>query len=131
MTRDLKIDYPVAIDNDYAIWRAFNNQCWPAHYFIDAKGRIRYHHFGEGDYDESERRSSTNGACPAIGRWTQNMVPSTRKTEPSCTGFMHGIFIWCSDRGRKAGRLDSASPSMASCRGTVTARMLTPMDRAS
>jgi cytochrome c biogenesis protein CcdA/thiol-disulfide isomerase/thioredoxin len=52
---DLKIDYPVAIDNDYAIWRAFNNQYWPAHYFIDAEGRIRHHHFGEGDYDESER----------------------------------------------------------------------------
>ena len=52
---DLKIDYPVAIDNDYAIWRAFNNQYWPAHYFIDAQGRIRHHHFGEGDYDGSER----------------------------------------------------------------------------
>ena len=52
---DLKIDYPVAIDNDYAIWRAFNNQYWPAHYFIDAEGRIRHHHFGEGDYAESER----------------------------------------------------------------------------
>ena len=52
---DLKLDYPVAIDNDYAIWRAFNNQYWPAHYFVDAQGRIRHHHFGEGDYDESER----------------------------------------------------------------------------
>jgi cytochrome c biogenesis protein CcdA/thiol-disulfide isomerase/thioredoxin len=52
---DLKIDYPVAIDNDYAIWRAFNNQYWPAHYFIDAEGRIRHHHFGEGEYEESER----------------------------------------------------------------------------
>ena len=51
---DLKIGYPVAIDNDYAIWRAFNNQYWPAHYFIDADGRIRHHHFGEGDYDETE-----------------------------------------------------------------------------
>ena len=50
-----QITYPVAIDNDYAIWRAFNNQYWPAHYFIDAQGRIRHHHFGEGDYDESER----------------------------------------------------------------------------
>ena len=50
-----KIGYPVAIDNDYAIWRAFNNEYWPAHYFIDAKGRIRHHHFGEGDYDESEQ----------------------------------------------------------------------------
>ena len=50
-----EIAYPVAIDNDYAIWRAFKNQYWPAHYFIDAKGQIRHHHFGEGDYDESER----------------------------------------------------------------------------
>ena len=52
---DLKIGYPVAIDNDYAIWRGFNNQYWPAHYFIDAQGRIRHHHFGEGDYEGSER----------------------------------------------------------------------------
>ena len=52
---DLKIDYPVAVDNDYAIWRAFGNQYWPAHYFIDAQGRIRHHHFGEGDYDGSEK----------------------------------------------------------------------------
>jgi cytochrome c biogenesis protein CcdA/thiol-disulfide isomerase/thioredoxin len=52
---DLKIDYPVAVDNDYAIWRAFNNQYWPAHYFIDAEGRVRHHHFGEGEYAESER----------------------------------------------------------------------------
>jgi cytochrome c biogenesis protein CcdA/thiol-disulfide isomerase/thioredoxin len=52
---DLQIGYPVAIDNNYAIWRAFNNEYWPAHYFIDARGRIRHHHFGEGDYDGSER----------------------------------------------------------------------------
>jgi cytochrome c biogenesis protein CcdA/thiol-disulfide isomerase/thioredoxin len=51
---DLKIEYPVAIDNAYAIWRAFGNQYWPAHYFIDTEGRIRHHHFGEGDYEESE-----------------------------------------------------------------------------
>jgi thiol-disulfide isomerase/thioredoxin len=53
--RDLKIGYPVAVDNDYAVWRAFNNRYWPAHYFIDAEGRIRHRHFGEGAYDESER----------------------------------------------------------------------------
>jgi cytochrome c biogenesis protein CcdA/thiol-disulfide isomerase/thioredoxin len=52
---DLKINYPVAIDNNYAIWRAFDNEYWPAHYFIDAEGRVRHHHFGEGSYDESER----------------------------------------------------------------------------
>jgi cytochrome c biogenesis protein CcdA/thiol-disulfide isomerase/thioredoxin len=52
---NLKIDYPVAVDNDYAIWRAFNNEYWPADYFIDAKGQIRHHFFGEGDYAESEK----------------------------------------------------------------------------
>ncbi|MGE8280062.1 MAG: cytochrome c biogenesis protein DipZ [Stenotrophomonas sp.] len=52
---ELKVDYPVAIDNDFAIWRGFNNQYWPAHYFIDAQGRIRAHHFGEGNYAQSEQ----------------------------------------------------------------------------
>jgi len=52
---DLGVTYPVALDNNLAIWQAFNNQYWPAHYFIDAQGRIRHHHFGEGEYDESER----------------------------------------------------------------------------
>ena len=52
---DLGVTYPVAIDNDHAIWRAFNNNYWPAHYFIDGQGRIRAHHFGEGEYDQSER----------------------------------------------------------------------------
>jgi thiol-disulfide isomerase/thioredoxin len=51
----LGISYPVAVDNEYKIWRAFDNEYWPAHYFIDAKGQIRHHHFGEGDYDESEQ----------------------------------------------------------------------------
>ncbi len=50
----MKIEYPIVIDNDYAIWRAFKNQHWPALYFIDARGRVRQHHFGEGEYDRSE-----------------------------------------------------------------------------
>ena len=54
-THDLGIDYPVAIDNNFAIWRALNNQYWPAHYFVDAQGQIRHHHFGEGEYAESEK----------------------------------------------------------------------------
>ena len=53
--KDQGITFPVAVDNNYAIWRAFNNQYWPAHYFIDAKGQIRHHHFGEGDYAQSEQ----------------------------------------------------------------------------
>jgi len=51
----MKIDYPVAIDNDHAVWRAFSNEAWPALYFVDAQGRIRHHQFGEGDYEQSER----------------------------------------------------------------------------
>ena len=49
------IDYPVAVDNDYEIWRAFHNRYWPALYFIDAEGTVRDHHFGEGQYEQSER----------------------------------------------------------------------------
>lgn len=53
--KDDRVDYPIAIDNDYGIWRAFRNQSWPALYFIDAQGEIRHHKFGEGDYEQSER----------------------------------------------------------------------------
>jgi cytochrome c biogenesis protein CcdA/thiol-disulfide isomerase/thioredoxin len=52
--RDLGVTWPVVQDNDYAQWRAYGNNYWPAHYFIDAKGRIRYWHFGEGGYTETE-----------------------------------------------------------------------------
>jgi thiol-disulfide isomerase/thioredoxin len=51
---DMRIGYPVAIDNNYAVWRAFDNYYWPALYFADAEGRIRHHHFGEGEYQQSE-----------------------------------------------------------------------------
>jgi thiol-disulfide isomerase/thioredoxin len=49
------ITYPIALDSNHAIWDAFHNEYWPAHYFIDAKGKVRFEHFGEGDYDQSER----------------------------------------------------------------------------
>ena len=54
-TKERDIDYPVAVDNDYAIWSAFDNHYWPALYFVDADGIIRDHHFGEGRYEQSER----------------------------------------------------------------------------
>jgi thiol-disulfide isomerase/thioredoxin len=53
--RQMRIEYPVAIDSDYAIWRAFNNQYWPALYFVDARGRVVDHQFGEGEYERSEK----------------------------------------------------------------------------
>jgi len=51
----LGLSHPIAIDNDFAIWRAFKNQYWPALFFVDAQGRTRHHHFGEGNFEESER----------------------------------------------------------------------------
>jgi len=52
--KNMRVEYPIAIDNDYAIWSAFNNHYWPALYIVDAQGRIRYHQFGEGAYEQSE-----------------------------------------------------------------------------
>lgn len=69
--QDLGIKYPVVLDNDLSIWQSFNNQYWPAHYFIDKNGNIRAHHFGEGNYDESEKiiqmLLKETGKSPQIG----------------------------------------------------------------
>jgi thiol-disulfide isomerase/thioredoxin len=48
------LEYPIALDNDYAMWKTYRNHYWPTHYFVDREGRIRYHHFGEGNYSHSE-----------------------------------------------------------------------------
>jgi thiol-disulfide isomerase/thioredoxin len=53
--KDMRVEYPVALDSDYSIWEAFSNRYWPAVYIADAEGRIRHHHFGEGGYEECER----------------------------------------------------------------------------
>ena len=66
----MKIEYPITIDNDYAIWRAFDNHYWPALYFIDARGRLRQHHFGEGEYARSEKaiqRLLTDASAANVG----------------------------------------------------------------
>jgi len=54
-TRELAVDYPVVLDNDFAIWRSFENRYWPAAYLVDGDGRVPFHHFGEGAYEETER----------------------------------------------------------------------------
>jgi thiol-disulfide isomerase/thioredoxin len=53
--KQMMVDYPIAVDSDHAVWRAFHNEYWPALYLVDAKGRIRYHQFGEGEYERSEQ----------------------------------------------------------------------------
>jgi thiol-disulfide isomerase/thioredoxin len=69
---EMKVSYPIAVDSDYAIWRGFNNQYWPALYLVDGMGKIRYHQFGEGKYAESERKIqdllTESGAHPASDR---------------------------------------------------------------
>ena len=93
--RQMNVPYPVVIDNDYSIWRAFRNQYWPALYLIDAQGRIRDHQFGEGEYERSERAIQrllseagvtgfSNGIAPVDGGgfeaaadWTNLRSPET------------------------------------------------------
>ncbi|MEK1934137.1 MAG: cytochrome c biogenesis protein DipZ [Pararhizobium sp.] len=79
---DFGIGYPIAIDNDFRIWRAFDNSYWPAHYLIDAKGQLRYHHFGEGNYAQTEnaiqdllREAGNNMAADAT------VAPDTKGAE--------------------------------------------------
>jgi thiol-disulfide isomerase/thioredoxin len=69
--KELRVDYPIATDNEYAIWRAFENGYWPALYLVDAGGRPRYHHFGEGEYERSEtmiQRLLAEAGVGGIGR---------------------------------------------------------------
>jgi thiol-disulfide isomerase/thioredoxin len=76
--KDLRVDYPVAIDNDYAIWSAFDNHYWPALYFADAQGQIRHHRFGEGDYEQSEmviQRLLTEAGTSLIGQELVSVDP--------------------------------------------------------
>jgi hypothetical protein len=66
--KEREIDYPVAVDNDYKIWSAFDYHYWPALYFVDAEGTIREHHFGEGGYEQSERLQPNQWTLS--GDWT-------------------------------------------------------------
>ncbi|KQV26936.1 cytochrome C biogenesis protein [Rhizobium sp. Root1203] len=77
---EFKIGYPVAIDNDYRIWRAFDNSYWPAHYLIDAKGQIRYHHFGEGNYQQTEQ------AIQDLLREAGSKMPASAPAAPDAKG---------------------------------------------
>jgi thiol-disulfide isomerase/thioredoxin len=76
--KGLRVDFPVAVDNDYAIWSAFDNHYWPALYFADAQGQIRHHQFGEGDYEQSEmiiQRLLTEAGTSLIGQELVSVDP--------------------------------------------------------
>jgi thiol-disulfide isomerase/thioredoxin len=72
--KEMRVVYTVALDSDYAIWRAFKNQYWPALYFVDARGRVRHHHFGEGEYEQSERVIRQLLAEAGVGGVGQELV---------------------------------------------------------
>jgi thiol-disulfide isomerase/thioredoxin len=75
---NFEVDYPVAVDNDFAIWGAFSNQYWPALFLIDGRGRIRYRHFGEGEYEQSERviqKLLVEAGAGGIGRNLVSVIP--------------------------------------------------------
>jgi thiol-disulfide isomerase/thioredoxin len=99
VAKDQAVDYPIAIDSDYAIWNAFKNQYWPALYFVDAQGHIRHHQFGEGDYEHSEliiqKRTSAmlalRPSLPRVERFSINLesTPPPRGCS-STTGLLRG-----------------------------------------
>ena len=104
-TRQLGVDYPVVIDNDFAIWQSLANRYWPALYLVDRDGRIRFHHFGEGNYEETER---------AI----QQLLGIDEETVRVDAGGLAEAADWDTLRsgetylgyGRGAGRVDSPAP---------------------
>jgi cytochrome c biogenesis protein CcdA/thiol-disulfide isomerase/thioredoxin len=89
--RDHQISYPVALDNEYGTWQAFQNRYWPAKYFIDRRGRLRYVHFGEGDYDESERvireLLAENVSGPLVSDEIEDATPSGEQTPETYLGY--------------------------------------------
>ena len=78
----MRVQYPIAVDNDYAVWNGFSNQYWPALYVLDAKGAIRFTHFGEGAYDQSERNIQQVLVEAGAGAFSRAMVtPDARGIE--------------------------------------------------
>ena len=76
--KEMKVDYPVAVDSNYGVWNAFDNEYWPAVYIVDAQGRIRFHHFGEGAYDETEsviQQLLVEAGAHDVGRGTVSVDP--------------------------------------------------------
>ena len=130
--KEKDVRYPLVVDNDYAVWRAFDNHYWPALYFVDAQGRIRHHHFGEGEYEESEmvlqmllrrgrrRRRSGPGATPTRRRRSRR-----RLGRPGLTGDLprlrtrRGLRLARRRRARRAPRLLGAGRAAPQPMGAV------------
>jgi thiol-disulfide isomerase/thioredoxin len=97
--RQLGVRYPVAMDNDYATWNAYSNQYWPAEYLIDQSGHVRHIHFGEGEYDQTEKdirlllRAGGQSSLPAIGS-ERDATPTGDLTPESYLGYRRADHYW-------------------------------------
>ena len=90
-TKELRVSWPVVLDNDFEQWNAYGNRYWPAHYFIDAQGRVRYYQFGEGGYDVSERVIQTllrEAGATVGGRVSGRETEITARTPETYLGFL-------------------------------------------
>ncbi|MDB5966005.1 MAG: cytochrome c biosis protein DipZ, partial [Polaromonas sp.] len=118
--KDLQLTYPVAVDSQHSIWRAFRNQYWPALYFVDAQGRVRHHVFGEGGYEASEKmiqqllaetgKASGNGALVSVtGEGTQAAPGDAAQSGETYIGFARAE-NFASPGGIDAGKVRSYAP---------------------
>ena len=90
-TKELRVSWPVVLDNDFEQWNAYGNRYWPAHYFVDAQGRVRYYQFGEGGYDVSERVIQTllrEAGATVGGRVSGRETEITARTPETYLGFL-------------------------------------------
>jgi thiol-disulfide isomerase/thioredoxin len=110
--KDLQVTYPIAVDNDYAIWSGFDNHYWPALYLVDAQGGIRYHRFGEGDYQQSEmilQQLLTDAGAEGVGQELVAVEPTGVEAEADWDS------LWSQENYLGAGR----SENFASANGAV------------
>jgi thiol-disulfide isomerase/thioredoxin len=134
-TRELGVRYPVVIDNDFTIWRSFENHYWPAAYLVDRDGRVRFHHFGEGAYEETERAiqqllgvdgetvSVDAGGLAEAADWDTLRSPETyvgyargeRRTDPRADGLALNQWALAGEWSvsEEAAVLDAAAGSIA------------------
>jgi len=119
----MNVDFPIVLDNDYAIWRAFDNHYWPALYFMDLQGRVRHHHFGEGEYEQSERviqQLVASAGATAIDQRLVSVEPSGIELQADWTDLRSQETYLRSDTVEELGRPWSLSGKWTIGSGSVT-----------
>ena len=118
-----ELRYPVAQDNDYAVWQAYQNNYWPASYFIDAEGQVRYVHFGEGAYDEKEQviRAAARGGGRAARRADERERPEGVTRRHDAGDLPRARRVPSASRTGRSIRACATSSSRPSCPRTTSA----------